>query len=214
MTATRPGPPRDHNAVISRFVEACSVDDRILAGFLSGSGATGKADEHSDLDLGVITTDEAFEDVMAERGTFSRKLGRPVFLEDFGLDRIVFFVLADGTECELVFGRDGALEEIEVGPFQTLFDGDPDRCGVPLRPARSRRAARTPPPGPALVLARPLALHGSDRTRPPLVGLRPARGPPTAESGRSTSIRLRQSAIGTGPDAYPVAERASTGFLR
>jgi Streptomycin adenylyltransferase len=43
-------------------------------------------------------------------------------MEDFGLDRIAFFILADGTEGELVFGREGALEELEVGTFVTLVD--------------------------------------------------------------------------------------------
>lgn len=59
---------------------------------------------------------------MAERITFVRQLGEPLFIEDFGHDRILFFILADGTECELLFGREGALAEIEVGPFRTLLD--------------------------------------------------------------------------------------------
>ena len=122
MSATRPGPPRDHSALISRFTEVCSADDRIVAAFLSGSHARGEADEYSDLDLGLITTDEAFENLMADREAFIRRLGEPLFLEDFGLDRIVFFILADGTECELLFGREGALEEIHVGPFEALVD--------------------------------------------------------------------------------------------
>jgi len=108
--------------VVSRFVEACSADDRIVAAFIYGSRARGEADEYSDLDLGVITRDEAFENVMAERAAFVRQLGEPVFIEDFGHDRIMFFILADGTECKLVFGREGALEELDVGPFVTLLD--------------------------------------------------------------------------------------------
>jgi len=118
----RPGPPRDPSVVVSRFVDACSADDRIVAGFLRGSRARGEADEYSDLDLCVITRDEALENVMAEREAFIGQLGEPVFIEDFGLDRIAFFILADGTECELVFGREGALEEVDVGPFKTLID--------------------------------------------------------------------------------------------
>jgi predicted nucleotidyltransferase len=108
--------------VVSRFVDACSADDRVVAAFLRGSHARGEADEYSDLDLCVITRDEAFASVMAERTAFVRQLGEPVFMEDFGLDRIVFFILADGTECELVFGREGALKELEVGTFVTLVD--------------------------------------------------------------------------------------------
>jgi hypothetical protein len=34
----------------------------------------------------------------------------------------LFFILADGSECEVVFGREGALEELDVGPFVTLVD--------------------------------------------------------------------------------------------
>ena len=108
--------------MLSRFVDACSADDRIVAACLRGSRARGEADEYSDLDLCVITRDEAFENVMAERAEFVRQLGEPVFMEDFGLDRIVFFILADGAECELVFGREGALEEVDVGTFSTLVD--------------------------------------------------------------------------------------------
>jgi len=125
VSATRPGPPRDHSALISRFTEVCSADDRIVAAFLSGSHARGEADEYSDLDLGLITTDEAFENVMSDRGAFIRRLGEPLFLEDFGLDRIMLFILADGTEGELFFGREGALKEIETyfeGPFEPLLD--------------------------------------------------------------------------------------------
>lgn len=120
--STRPGPPRDHNAVVSRFIDACSADDRIVAGFLYGSRARGEADGYSDLDLGVITTDEALEDFMAGREAFIHRLGDPVFIEDFGSDRTVLFILTDGTECELSFGREGALGEIHVGPFEALVD--------------------------------------------------------------------------------------------
>jgi predicted nucleotidyltransferase len=125
---------RDHSLVVSRFVDACSADDRIVAAFLRGSRARGEADQYSDLDLCVITRDEAFESVMAERAALVRQLGEPVFMEDFGLDRIAFFILADGTECELVFGREGALEELHVGTFVTLVDklGILDTAEFPL----------------------------------------------------------------------------------
>jgi predicted nucleotidyltransferase len=117
-----PGPVRDHSLVVSRFVEACSADDRIVAAFLCGSRARDEADEYSDLDLGVITRDDALENLMAERTAFVRQLGEPMFMEDFGLDRIAFSILADGTECEVVFGREGALDELDVGPYVTLVD--------------------------------------------------------------------------------------------
>ena len=120
--STRPGPPRDHGVVVARFIDACAADDRIVAAFLAGSHATGTADAYSDLDLGVITTDEAYADVIADRRALIGRLGEPLFLDHFGREWNVFFILADGTEGEIFFGREGALEEIDVGPFEPLLD--------------------------------------------------------------------------------------------
>jgi predicted nucleotidyltransferase len=113
----------DHDAVIERFVALCSADDRIVAAFLGGSHARAEADEFSDLDLCVITTDEAHEEVVSGRQAIIERLGEPLFLDDFGLEGIVFFILADGTEAELFFRRVSALDEIaDVGPYRTLLD--------------------------------------------------------------------------------------------
>ena len=62
------------------------------------------SDAYSDLDRYLITTDEAYEDFFARREAFMRLLGEPVFLEDFGIPDIVFFIFPDGTEGELGFG--------------------------------------------------------------------------------------------------------------
>jgi predicted nucleotidyltransferase len=114
---------RDHDAVIERFVGLCSADERIVAAFLGGSRARGEADEHSDLDLCLITTDDAYEEVVAGRQAIIEQLGEPLFLEDFDLEGIVFFILADGTEVELFFRRTSEVHEIrDVGPYRTLLD--------------------------------------------------------------------------------------------
>jgi predicted nucleotidyltransferase len=115
-------PNTNHDVVISRFVDACAADDRIVAAFLAGSRATGAADAYSDLDLGVITTDAAFAEVLADGRVLVGRLGEPLFLDHFGLDRNVFFILADGTEGEIFFGREGAMGEIDVGSFEPLLD--------------------------------------------------------------------------------------------
>ena len=112
----------DHGVVIARFIDACAADERIVAAFLAGSHATGTADAYSDLDLGVVTTDAAYADVIADRRALIVQLGTPLFLDHFGRARNVFFILADGTEGEIFFGREGALEEIDVGPFEPLVD--------------------------------------------------------------------------------------------
>ncbi|MGZ8630301.1 MAG: nucleotidyltransferase domain-containing protein, partial [Actinomycetota bacterium] len=75
--------PRNHDALIERFIELSSADERIVAAFLGGAHARAEADGYSDLDLCVITTDEAHEGVVAERAAIIEKLGTPLFLEDF-----------------------------------------------------------------------------------------------------------------------------------
>jgi predicted nucleotidyltransferase len=115
--------PPDHDAVIERFVDLCSADERIVAAFLGGSRARGEADEYSDLDLCLITTDDAYEEVVSDRQDIVEQLGEPLFLEDFGLEGIVFFILADGSEVELFLRRESGLHEIQdVGPYRMLLD--------------------------------------------------------------------------------------------
>lgn len=108
--------------VIDRFVQACSADERIVAAFLGGSVARGEADEFSDLDLCLITRDDALEEVKAGRADLIRTLGEPLFLEDFGRDVNVFFILADGTEGEIFFFGESELDRIDAGPVHTLLD--------------------------------------------------------------------------------------------
>jgi predicted nucleotidyltransferase len=116
------GPSGNHAAVITRFVDACTADGRIVAAFLGGSIARGEADAYSDLDLGLLVADDAYNDVLAERADFIRKLGDPLFLEDFGHEGIAFFILPDGTEGELFFGRESELGEFLEGPHRALVD--------------------------------------------------------------------------------------------
>jgi predicted nucleotidyltransferase len=112
----------NHQAFVDRFVKACGVDDRIAAAFLGGSNAKGYADAYSDVDLCVITTDEAFEDFLKEREVFLRSLGDLVFLEDFDKPTSVFYIYADDTEGELNIAREGRLGDIHSGPFHILLD--------------------------------------------------------------------------------------------
>jgi predicted nucleotidyltransferase len=114
--------PSNHQAVINRFVAACQADERVVAAFLVGSYVKRTADASSDLDLYVITTDEAYEDFVAGREAFIRLLGEPVFLEDFDLSDVVFFIFADGTEVELTLGRENQINRIFSGPYRVLLD--------------------------------------------------------------------------------------------
>ena len=107
---------------VDRFVKACLADGRVVAAFLGGSNVKGYADAYSDVDLCVITTDQSFEEFFKEREAFLRSLGDLVFLEDFDIPDISFYIFADDTEGELYFGRESRLDQIHSGPFRTLID--------------------------------------------------------------------------------------------
>jgi predicted nucleotidyltransferase len=137
-----PPPPR-HQAVIDRFVAACRADARVAAAFLGGSYASGTADAYSDLDLGLIATDAAFEDFQAGREAFIRRLGEPVFLESFDRPDLAFVIFADGTDVELAIGRAGAFAHLHAGPYRVLLDEGGILAGVAFpRPAPGRAERR------------------------------------------------------------------------
>jgi predicted nucleotidyltransferase len=114
--------PHNHQAVINRFVAACQADERVVAATLYGSYARDAADAYSDLDLGLITTDAAYEDFVAGREAFIRLLGEPVFLEDFDLPNLVFVIFPDGTEVELALGSESQFNHNHGGPYRVLLD--------------------------------------------------------------------------------------------
>ena len=103
-------PPPLHQVVKTRFVAACQADERVVAATLYGSYAREAADAYSDLDLGLITTDAAYEEFVAGRAAFVGLLGDVLFLEDFGSAATVQVMLADGTDVELSIGRAGTVQ--------------------------------------------------------------------------------------------------------
>lgn len=112
----------NHQGVVDHFVLACHTDERVTAAFLVGSYVKGKNDAYSDLDLYLITTDEAYEDFIADRAAFIRLLGEPLFMEDFDLPGIVFLIFPDGSEVEISFGRESQLSQILNEPYKVLLD--------------------------------------------------------------------------------------------
>ena len=122
--------PTKHKMIVDRFLAACQGDARIVAAFLGGSYASGAADAHSDLDLYLITTDEAYEELLSERETFARKLGDPLFMEDWGTPNCYFLILADGTEVELWMGRQSHFLHIHGGEHLVLLDKQGILTGV------------------------------------------------------------------------------------
>ena len=84
MSRSRETPSREHEQLIDRFSDACKSDHRVVAAFVGGSIARGEADQYSDVDFCVVTTDEAADDVFADRAAIVAQLGTPLFLEDWG----------------------------------------------------------------------------------------------------------------------------------
>jgi hypothetical protein len=107
---------------VHRFVQACQADERVVAAFLGGSNVKGTKDEFSDIDVCIITSNSSYEEFYNQRQVFLQSLGELVFLEDFGIPNIAFFIFADGTEGELYFGNERRLNQIHSGPFRTLLD--------------------------------------------------------------------------------------------
>jgi predicted nucleotidyltransferase len=116
--------PHHHQVILNRFVEACHADGRVVAAFIGGSYARGMTDAYSDLDFGLIITDEAYDDFLTEREAFIRLLGEPVFLEKYYGDSadFVFSIFSDGTEVELWLGRESHFTHIHGGPYRVLLD--------------------------------------------------------------------------------------------
>lgn len=107
--------------MLHRFTTACHSHPHILAATLNGSHATGTADEWSDIDLGVIVADDAYDDFVAGREAFIRQLGEPLFIEDFDIPGIVFFILAGGAEGEMTIERESDFVA-PYGVWQVLVD--------------------------------------------------------------------------------------------
>lgn len=132
-----------HQKMLDCFLLACQADDRISAAFLIGSNAKGKADEHSDLDLCIAVTDEAYEDFVATRDAFVRRLGEPAFAEDFGNPNILFLIFPDGSEVEINYARATDIAGIFDSQYKVLIDKINLAEHLALRPREFDQARQT-----------------------------------------------------------------------
>jgi hypothetical protein len=125
LPSTVTGPDR---SFLQRLVDRARVDERVEALFLGGSHASGTADEYSDLDLYLITTDEGFERFRDERRDLMAALGELVFLEeheDFGF-LLILYIYRDGVGGEMALAPVREINDVHSGPFEVLVD----RTGV------------------------------------------------------------------------------------
>lgn len=120
-----------------RFESIGLADERIRAVLVYGSHADGTADAFSDLDIGLVVDDAAYEDVLAHSQELVRAIGAPLLIEDFGNPANLHAILADGLDLELILTRESELT-LEL-PYRVLLDKD----GV-----ETRARARPPTPAP------------------------------------------------------------------
>ena len=112
---------------MERFRTAAAADDLVLAAFLGGSYAAGRATETSDLDVYVITKREDYGAFWERRHAFVAAWGDPVSLEDvvdfegLGFD-MVLFEFRDGVHGELAFGHTDNFMVIHGGPYEVYVD--------------------------------------------------------------------------------------------
>jgi predicted nucleotidyltransferase len=128
-----------YQRLLERMTDVVANDDRIVGLLLYGSRAAGKADAYSDMDLGVVTTDAAAEEVIRERATFIRQVGEPLFLEDFGNASIANVILADGVAFEFIVRPIGTL--VDDGPHRIVLDKDGQLTVALARKAAPEAAA-------------------------------------------------------------------------
>lgn len=68
-----------HRALLERALDYFGDDERVTGLVLGGSLASGGADFYSDVDLYVISRDESFDAVFAERDAAAEAIGSPLF---------------------------------------------------------------------------------------------------------------------------------------
>jgi hypothetical protein len=120
----------DYKRLVESLLQVTEGDPRIVALLVYGSHAGGIADRFSDLDVGLVADDRAYDDVLADASGLIASLGTPLFLSDFGRRGRLHAILANGGDIELIIDRDSELELEE--PYRVLFD----RGGVVERALR------------------------------------------------------------------------------
>jgi predicted nucleotidyltransferase len=109
----------------------CEREPLVVAAFLGGSYAAGRAREDSDVDVYVVARAEEYASLWSLRHELIRRWGDPEWLEDvpnfegLGFD-MVRFRLADGVDGEIAFGHIENLTAMHGGPYEVLID----RIGV------------------------------------------------------------------------------------
>jgi hypothetical protein len=110
-----------------RFTAACARDAAVVAAYLGGSHAAGTADDVSDLDLYLVTTEREYESFFERHEDFMRLWCEPLSLEairnfeGLGFDMLLF-VCRDGVWGEVATAHTGNFRAAHGGPYEVLLD--------------------------------------------------------------------------------------------
>jgi predicted nucleotidyltransferase len=114
-------------AAIARFGEACRREPLVVAAWLGGSFAAGRATEASDVDLYAVSDEPDYQLLWNRRGGLVAAMGTPECQDDhpnfesLGFD-LVHFELQDGVSGEIAFGHAGNFLVLHGGPHEVLLD--------------------------------------------------------------------------------------------
>ena len=114
-------------AAIAHFREACEREPLVVAAWLGGSFAAGRATEASDVDVYAVSYQRDYEALWNRRHRFVAAMGRAVRQDDhsnfegLGFD-LVHFELDDGVSGEIAFGHTGNFRSLHGGPHEVLLD--------------------------------------------------------------------------------------------
>jgi Streptomycin adenylyltransferase len=109
---------------VERLIAYVAEDGRLVGLYLGGSHAAATADQYSDLDLTLITSDDGWESIRDDREVLFRGLGDVLFLEehtDFGF-LLILFIYADGVRGEASFAPARDFNNVIGGPNIALVD--------------------------------------------------------------------------------------------
>ncbi len=126
-------------AAIERFRRACVEHPLVVAAFLGGSFAAGRAREDSDIDLYLITEPADYAAFLDDRHRFMASWSTPTHMKDvwdfegLGFDMTVF-ELGDGVDGEMALGTTENMMKMHGGPHEVLVDktGVLDGVSFPL----------------------------------------------------------------------------------
>jgi predicted nucleotidyltransferase len=113
-----------HEAFIKRAKEVLAADERVLAAYLVGGFAIGHADAWSDVDLQVIVTDEAAEDIKASWPAVAERMAPLANVKPFSFSVGGVCITPEWLHFDLVFHARSQVDPGKIEGLLPLLDKD------------------------------------------------------------------------------------------